>query len=95
MRIPVRLLASDPDEVLASSLKHYAVSAPTALEAMRRLKPDLVLVDLSLSGTNGIELIKAMKAEEPHLPILVISMYDETVFGLRALKAGALGYVQS
>lgn len=70
-----------------------ADSAPIALDAMRRLKPDLVLLDLSLRGTNGIELIKLMKAEEPDLPILVISMHDEAVFGLRALKAGALGYV--
>src|ERR1700738_2349137 len=60
---------------------------------MRSLKPDIVLVDLSLRGTNGIELIKLMKAEEPDLPILVISMHNEAVFGLRALKAGALGYV--
>jgi len=71
----------------------HADSAPIALDAMRRLKPDLVLLDLSLRGTNGIELIKLMKAEEPDLPILVISMHDEAVFGLRALKAGALGYV--
>jgi DNA-binding NarL/FixJ family response regulator len=48
---------------------------------------------MSLRGTNGIELIKLMKAEQPHLPILVVSMHDEAVFGLRALKAGALGYV--
>jgi DNA-binding NarL/FixJ family response regulator len=60
---------------------------------MRRLKPDIVLVDLSLRGTNGIELIKLMKAEEPDLPVLVISMHNEAVFGMRALKAGALGYV--
>jgi DNA-binding NarL/FixJ family response regulator len=71
----------------------HADSAPIALDSMRRLKPDLVLMDLSLRGTNGIELIKLMKAEEPTLPILVISMHDEAVFGLRALKAGALGYV--
>ena len=71
----------------------HAESAPLALEAMRRFKPDLVLLDLSLRGTNGIELIKLMKAEQPHLPILVVSMHDEAVFGLRALKAGALGYV--
>jgi DNA-binding NarL/FixJ family response regulator len=70
-----------------------ADSAPAALEAMRRLDPDLVLLDLSLRGTNGIELIKSMKAERPELAILVISMHDEAVFGLRALKAGALGYV--
>jgi DNA-binding NarL/FixJ family response regulator len=71
----------------------HADSAPMALDSMRRLKPDLVLLDLSLRGTNGIELIKLMKAEEPTLPILVISMHDEAVFGLRSLKAGALGYV--
>jgi DNA-binding NarL/FixJ family response regulator len=71
----------------------HADSAPIALDSMRRLKPDLVLLDLSLRGTNGIELIKLMKAEEPTLPILVISMHDEAVFGLRSLKAGALGYV--
>ena len=46
----------------------HADSAPIALDAMRRLKPDIVLVDLSLRGTNGIELIKLMKAEEPDLP---------------------------
>ena len=71
----------------------HAESAPLALEAMRKFKPDLVLLDLSLRGTNGIELIKLMKAEQPQLPILVISMHDEAIFGLRALKAGALGYV--
>jgi len=71
----------------------HAESAPLALEAMRSFKPDLVLLDLSLRGTNGIELIKLMKAEQPHLPILVISMHDEIIFGLMALKAGALGYV--
>ena len=59
----------------------HADSAPAALDAMRRLKPDLVLLDLSLRGTNGIELIKLMKAEEPNLAILVISMHDEAVFG--------------
>lgn len=71
----------------------HAESAPLALEAMRSLMPDLVLLDLSLRGTNGIELIKLMKAEQPHLPILVVSMHNEAIFGLRALKAGALGYV--
>ena len=71
----------------------HAESAPPALEAMRNLKPDLVLLDLSLRGTSGIELIKLMKAEQPHLPILVVSMHDEAIFGLRALKAGARGYV--
>lgn len=71
----------------------HADSAPAALEQMRQLKPDLAILDITLQGTNGIELVKLMKAEAPHLPILVLSMHDESLYALRALKAGALGYV--
>lgn len=70
-----------------------ADAAPVALERMRALKPDLAIVDISLGGTNGIELIKMMKAEVPRLPILVISVHDESLYALRALRAGALGYL--
>ena len=70
-----------------------AASSPSALDAMRKLKPDIALLDISLPGTNGIELIKLMKAEYPKLPLLVLSMHDESLYALRALKAGALGYV--
>ncbi len=71
----------------------HADSAPTALDQMRRLKPDMAILDVSLRGTNGIELVKLMKAEEPRLPILVLSVHDESLYALRALKAGALGYI--
>jgi DNA-binding NarL/FixJ family response regulator len=71
----------------------HADSAPAALEGMRNLRPDLAIVDVSINGANGIELVKQMKAELPHLPILVLSMHDESLYALRALKAGALGYV--
>src|SRR3984885_11896627 len=71
----------------------HADSAPGALEQMRNLKPDLAILDITLRGTNGIELVKLMKAESPQLPILVLSMHDESLYALRALKAGALGYV--
>ncbi len=60
---------------------------------MRKLNPDVALLDISLPGPNGIELIKSMKAEQPKLPMLVLSMHDESLYALRALKAGALGYV--
>ncbi len=70
-----------------------ASSASTALQAMRTLRPDVALLDISLPGTNGIELIKLMKAEEPKLPLLMLSMHDESLYALRALRAGALGYV--
>lgn len=70
-----------------------ADSSQTALEAMRRLQPDIVLLDVSLPGTNGIELTKMFLAEAPKLIILILSMHDESVFALRALRAGAKGYV--
>jgi DNA-binding NarL/FixJ family response regulator len=70
-----------------------AENAPTALDAMRRLKPDLALLDISMPGANGIELIKLMLAEHPKLPILILSMHDESLYALRALRAGAKGYV--
>jgi len=55
--------------------------------------PNAAIVDISLPGVNGIELIKIMKAELPKLPILVLSMYDEDRYALRALRAGASGYL--
>jgi DNA-binding NarL/FixJ family response regulator len=71
----------------------HAESASGALEEMRRCKPDLAVVDISLRGTNGIELVKSMKTELPHLAIVMLSMHDESLYALRALKAGALAYV--
>src|ERR1700686_3747274 len=60
---------------------------------MRRLEPDLALLDMSMPGTNGIELVKAMLAERPKLPILRLSVHDESLYALRALRAGARGYL--
>ena len=64
-----------------------------AMNVIRKLNPDLAIVDLSLPGANGIELIKNIRAEFPKLPILVLSMHDESLYALRALRAGAEGYV--
>jgi DNA-binding NarL/FixJ family response regulator len=70
-----------------------AENAQAALAAMRNMRPDIVLLDVSMPGTNGIELIKVMLAEQPKLSILVLSMHDESLYALRALRAGAKGYV--
>src|SRR5437773_2628878 len=70
-----------------------AGNAAEAMDMIRKLSPELAIVDLSLPGTNGIELIKNIRAEFPKLPILVLSMHDESLFAVRALRAGADGYV--
>ena len=70
-----------------------AGNASEGIHMIRQLRPDLAIVDLSLPGANGIELIKNIRAEFPKLPILVLSMHDESLYALRALRAGAEGYV--
>jgi len=67
--------------------------AAGAMRAVAELKPDLITVDISLEGGNGIELIKTLKAKYEDLPVLVISMHDESLYAERALRAGAQGYV--
>ena len=70
-----------------------AGSAETALAAVKKHSPDLVLADLSLGERSGLELIKDLHAFHPHVPILVFSMHYETLYAERALRAGARGYI--
>ena len=70
-----------------------AEDSPRAFEAISTLGPDVAVVDISLKGSNGIELIKNVKARYPDLPILVLSMHDESLYAERALRAGGLGYI--
>jgi DNA-binding NarL/FixJ family response regulator len=86
----VQILSQETDlEVRAE-----AENSPAALEAIRRTALDLVVVDIGLHGsTNGIELTKSIKAEHPNLPVLVLSMHDESLYADRALRAGARGYL--
>src|SRR6184192_2748773 len=70
-----------------------ANNASEAMDVIRKLNPDLAIVDLSLPVDNCFELIKNVRAEFPKLPILVLSMHDESLYALRALRAGAEGYV--
>jgi DNA-binding NarL/FixJ family response regulator len=70
-----------------------AEDSPKAFSAAEQLNPDVVVVDISLKGGNGIELIKNLKARFPDLPILVLSMHDESLYAERALRAGSRGYI--
>lgn len=64
-----------------------------ALKAVESLRPDLAIIDITLKDTYGIELIKQLKERHPELPMLVVSMHDESLYGERALRAGAKGYL--
>jgi len=70
-----------------------AADGDTALAGIRTTHPDLVIVDISLGGTSGIDLIKSIKNEFEDLPVLVVSMHDESLYAERALRAGAMGFV--
>jgi DNA-binding NarL/FixJ family response regulator len=70
-----------------------AADAPTALELISQQSPDLVILDISLKQSNGLELIKDLKQRWPKLPVLVLSMHDEMLYAERSLRAGALGYI--
>jgi DNA-binding NarL/FixJ family response regulator len=70
-----------------------AENAGQGLQAISAQKPDLVLADITLPDKNGIELIKDLQALHPELPVLVISMHDESLFAERVLRAGGRGYI--
>ncbi|HOK01671.1 MAG TPA: PAS domain S-box protein [Spirochaetota bacterium] len=68
-------------------------NAEEALKLIGRLRPEIMVTDISLSGTGGLELIKACKERYPTLPILVLSIYEESIYAERSIRAGARGYV--
>lgn len=70
-----------------------AEDVPRTLKALNRLKPDIVTVDISLEDASGLELMKDIKARFPSLPMLALSMHQETFYAERAIRAGAKGYI--
>src|SRR5947207_7045027 len=66
-----------------------AADAATALKVIPEISPDLALVDLSLEHSSGLELVKDIRSRYPDLPVLVLSMHDEMVYGERAVRSGA------
>ena len=70
-----------------------ATGSEDAIRLADETKPDLVTVDISLGNENGIDLIRDLKAADSELPVLVVSMHEESLYAERALRAGAMGYV--
>lgn len=101
----IRILIADDHTIVRSGLKQLlsgesdfivAGEAANGLEALKQLREqpfDVLLMDMSMPGRSGIELIKQVKSEYPKLAILVLSMHKEEQYAIRAMKAGAQGYL--
>jgi DNA-binding NarL/FixJ family response regulator len=83
-------LIDDQQDLVACG---QAEDAPEALKAISETKPDIVVLDISLKSSSGIELMKSIKAQYPKLPVLILSMHNEDLYAERALRAGAMGYI--
>ncbi len=85
----VQLITQEPDLAVCAE----AETAAQALELMDTHPVDLVVVDISLRGANGLQLTEKIKSRYPHLPVLILTMHDELHYAKRAFQAGAQGYV--
>jgi two-component system, NarL family, invasion response regulator UvrY len=101
----LKVLISDDHELIREGLKRILFDGGTAnrvgeasnatetMEAVRREKWDVVILDINLDGRSGMDVLKEIKAEFPRLPVLMLSMYPEEQFALRVIRAGASGYL--
>jgi len=83
------LINREPDLVVCGE----AEEAMSAMQLLASTEPDVLIVDISLSGPDGIDLLKTIRTTHPTLPVLILSMHDESVYAERALRAGANGYI--
>ena len=84
-----QLIEREPDFIVSGD----AADVDEAVKTIGDSPPDLVITDISLPGVSGLELVKTLKSRHPELPVLVVSMHEETLDAERALRAGAMGYV--
>jgi DNA-binding NarL/FixJ family response regulator len=83
------LINREPDLVVCGE----AEEASGAMHVLASAHPDVLLVDISLNGPDGLDLLKSVRASHPTLPVLILSMHDESIYAERALRAGANGYI--
>lgn len=84
-----QILTAQPDMQVVGEAANYA----EVMQQVRRGECDVLLLDIAMPGKNGIETLKQVKHEYPKLPVLMLSMYPEDQYAVRALKAGAAGYL--
>lgn len=84
-----QLINEEPDLTICGEAEDFQA----ALTALDDTRPDVAIVDISLKDRSGIELVKEIRARKPELPILVLSMHDESLHAERVLRAGAKGYI--
>jgi len=84
-----QLINQEPDLAVCG----HAEDADGALHAITVYRPDIVVLDISLNGPDGLAVLKDIRLSDPDLPVLVLSMHDELLYAERALRAGANGYI--
>lgn len=84
-----KILKSEPDTVLAGEARN----AQELLAQLEKLQVDIVLLDISMPGESGLDALKELRSRYPKLPILILSVHPEHRFAVRALRAGASGYI--
>jgi DNA-binding NarL/FixJ family response regulator len=83
------MINREPDLVVCAE----AEEAMGAMHALSSARPDALIVDISLNGPDGLDLLKNIRTTHPTLPVLILSMHDESIYAERALRAGATGYI--
>ena len=83
------LINREPDLTVCGD----AEEANSALRLIEAMRPDVAVVDISLNGPDGLDLLKTIRTRDPNLPVLILSMLDELLYAERALRAGASGYI--
>ena len=101
----IRILIADDHAIVRQGLKQIveesgemqvvaeAANGVEALQKMRETSCDVVLLDISMPGKSGIDVLKQIKEEKPKLPVLILSIYPEDQYAVRLIKAGAAGYM--
>ncbi|HOD99276.1 MAG TPA: response regulator transcription factor, partial [Syntrophales bacterium] len=90
VRAGFKLVISDTQDMTVAD---EAGNGQEVLNLIRKKDYDIVLLDISMPGRNGLEVLKDLKAEKPKLPVMILSIYPEEQYAVRALRAGASGYM--